>query len=244
MQKIAVNSITKIYDNKYTAVDSVSFEVKSGEIYGLLGPNGAGKTTTLRILAAMLTPNSGRIHICGYDVLKEPEKVKAKIGFLSGDTGLYARLTPVEMLRYFGRLNRMNEDDIKKRIEEIITAFDITEFKNKRCEHLSTGQKQRVSIARTVFHSPDVLILDEPTAGLDVISSQYILNFIRKERDKGKSILFSTHNMSEAELLCDRIGLLHKGRLLDEGTLPQLKNNANKKNLTEVFLHYAQKDKL
>jgi sodium transport system ATP-binding protein len=220
-----------------SAVDGLSFSVDAGEIYGLLGPNGAGKTTTLRILAAMLTPTAGRASLAGLDVATDPQAARGRVGFLTGTTGLYARLTGRELLTYFGRLHGMAAPAIAARVDLLARALDVAPLLDRRCEALSTGQRQRLSVARAVLHDPSVLVLDEPTVGLDVLGSRFLRDFVRAERDRGKAVLFSTHYLAEAELLCDRIGLLHQGRLLAEGTPPALRARAgDAPSLEEAFL--------
>jgi sodium transport system ATP-binding protein len=219
------------------AVDDLSFEVARGEIYGLLGPNGAGKTTTLRVLAAILTPTSGRAELAGVDVASDPQAARRQLGFLTGSTGLYARLTGRELLRYFGRLHAMAPAAIAERTELLARTLDLDSILDRRCEALSTGQRQRLSVARAVLHDPAVLVLDEPTVGLDVLASRFLRDFVRGERDRGKAVIFSTHYLAEAELLCDRIGLLHKGRLLAEGSPADLRARAgDATSLEEAFL--------
>jgi sodium transport system ATP-binding protein len=219
------------------AVDDLSFTVARGEIYGLLGPNGAGKTTTLRMLAAILTPTSGSAALAGVDVAREPQAARRQLGFLTGSTGLYARLTGRELLRYFGRLHHMPDAAITERTALLAVVLDLEGFLAKRCEALSTGQRQRLSVARAVLHDPAVLILDEPTVGLDVLASRFLRDFVRAERDRGKAVIFSTHYLAEAELLCDRIGLLHRGRMLAEDTPAGLRARAGgASSLEEAFL--------
>ena len=226
------------------AVDDLSFTVATGEIYGLLGPNGAGKTTTLRVLAAILTPTSGRAELAGVDVALDPQAARRKLGFLTGSTGLYARLTSRELLRYFGRLHGLSDASIPPRARELLArALDLDAILDRRCEALSTGQRQRLSVARAVLHDPAVLILDEPTVGLDVLASRFLRDFVRAERDRGKAVIFSTHYLAEAELLCDRIGLLHKGRMLAEGSPAALRARAGgTSSLEEAFLRQAVAD--
>jgi sodium transport system ATP-binding protein len=219
------------------AVDDLSFAVPAGEIYGLLGPNGAGKTTTLRVLAGILAPSAGRATVAGVDVAQDPQAARGRLGFLTGTTGLYARLTGRELLGYFGRLHGMSRDAIAGRIALLARALDLDPVLDRRCEALSTGQRQRVSVARAVLHDPPVLILDEPTVGLDVLASRFLRDFVRAERDRGKGVIFSTHYLAEAELLCDRIGLLHRGRLLAEGSPGDLRALAGgATSLEEAFL--------
>ncbi len=218
------------------AVGGISFEVAAGEIFGLLGPNGAGKSTTMRVLATLIRPDAGVARIGGYDTATQPAQVRRSIGFQTGDTRLYERLTPVEFLRYFGDLHDMPRAALGRRIEELVGMLDIGPFASQRCGSLSTGQQQRVSIARALLHDPPVLILDEPTSGLDIISSQFILDFLRRERARGKAIVYSTHIMSEAELICDRLGLMHQGRLMRVGALASLLAQTGEESLTRAFL--------
>jgi sodium transport system ATP-binding protein len=201
----------------------------------LLGQNGAGKTTTLRILSTILAPTSGTAKIDGIDVALDPLEARRRIGFLSGTTGLYPRLTPRETLRYFGTLHGFQRDELEARVEALVAAFSMQTFADGRCEGLSTGQRQRVSIARAVLHDPPVLILDEPTTGLDVLASSAMIEFIESARADGACVLFSTHVLSEAERLCDRIGVLHAGRLLASGTLDELCARTGKVWLEDVF---------
>lgn len=223
-----------------TAVQSVSLEVQPGEVVGLLGPNGAGKTTTLRMLTGVLSPTAGLVMVRGWDVRAQPLEAKRCIGFLSGDTQLYQRLTPREVFRYFGRLYGMTESSLALRITALIADLEMSSFADRPCRTLSSGQKQRANIARALLHQPEVLMLDEPTAALDVVSGQFIHEAILRERAAGRAILFSTHFMSEAERLCDRIYLLHEGRIADHGTLTDLLARSGSDNLTDAFLHHAR----
>src|SRR5712671_5863259 len=231
------------------AVDGVSFRCEPGRIYGLLGANGAGKTTTLRILATILEPSNGTAVICGHDVVEEPEKVRAKVGFLSTATALYPRLTAQELVEYFGRLNGLDEATLKKRVDEIFKRLDMNGFRDRRCDKLSTGMMQKTSIARTLVHDPPVMIFDEPTNGLDIMTARTITAFIRECRDNGKTVIFSTHIMSEVEKLCDTIGIIHDGKLLTEGTLTQLRDKYAEQDLEEIFVrvvtpHYVAEEAL
>jgi len=223
------------------ALCGLDLECRAGEIYGMLGPNGAGKTTTLRVLATLLAPSSGAARVDGVDVAADPLEVRRRIGFLSGTTGLYPRLTPRETLRYFGRLHGVEPDALARRIEVLIERFGMREFADARCESLSTGQKQKVSIARAVFHEPPVLILDEPTTGLDVLASSAMIEFIESRRAAGTCVLFSTHVLSEAERLCDRIGVIFRGRLLAAGTLAELSALTGKRWLADIFLELVRR---
>src|SRR5713101_6260946 len=226
------------------AVDNVSFTCQPGKIYGLLGANGAGKTTTLRMLATILEPTDGTAIVCGHDIVEQPEKVRASVGFLSTATALYPRLTAQEMVEYFGRLNGLDEPTLKKRVDDIFKRLDMDGFRDRRCDKLSTGMKQKTSIARTLIHDPPVMIFDEPTLGLDVITARTITAFIRECRDRGKTVIFSTHVMSEVEKLCDTIGIIHTGKLLAEGTLDQFRDQHHEQDFEEIFVkvvapHYA-----
>jgi sodium transport system ATP-binding protein len=221
---------------KIRAVDCVSFTCKPGQIYGLLGANGAGKTTTLRMLATILEPTDGTAVVCGHDVIDDPEKVRACVGFLSTATALYPRLSSQEMVEYFGRLNGLDEATLKKRLDDIFARLDMNSFRDTRCDKLSTGMKQKTSIARTLIHDPDVMIFDEPTSGLDVMTARTIIGFIRECRQRGKTVIFSTHIMSEVEKLCDVIGIIQSGKLLAEGSLAELRERYQEHDLEEIFV--------
>jgi sodium transport system ATP-binding protein len=233
-------NLSKIFQDKkrgeIRAVDDVNIECKPGKIFGLLGLNGAGKTTLMRLLSTVLKPTSGTAKVNGFDILTDSQKVKASIGFLSSDTALYPRLTAEETVTYFARLNGIEEEIIQKRLENIFKIFDMENFRDRRVDKLSSGMKQKVSLARTIIHDPEVLILDEPTLGLDVITSRNIIQFIRRAKEENKCVLFSTHIMHEAEKLCDEIAIIHKGRILAVGTLGELQNRARLKDLDEVFV--------
>jgi sodium transport system ATP-binding protein len=218
------------------AVDDVSFDVRAGEVFGLLGPNGAGKTTTLRMLATLLKPTGGTATLNGFEVTRDPQKVREQIGFLSGDMGLYGRLTPLEILDFFGKLNGMETSARKQRIQHLFTLLDMQSFAGVRTDKLSTGMKQKTAIARTMLHNPPVLILDEPTSGLDVPSARAIENVILEGKRAGKCILFSTHVMEEAEYLCDRIGVISGGKMKMTGTMEELRAATGKQRLREIFL--------
>ena len=231
----AIGLVKKFGD--FTAVDNVSFSVSKGEIFGLLGENGAGKTTTLRMLATMLKPTSGNAVLKGYDTQKEPEKVRAQIGILfGGETGLYDRLTVAENITYIGELNGMRRSAIRERIRQLAQAFGMTDFVDKRASTLSKGMKQKAAFARSIVHDPDIMLFDEPTSGLDVTAARDVHDFILRCKSEGKTIVFSSHSMSEVEKLCDRIGIIHKGRLVESGTLEELKIKHGNNDLEELFV--------
>ncbi len=236
---IEVKDLTKKFGG-FTAVDSVSFHVKKGEIFGLIGENGAGKTTTLRILATMLRPTSGYVKMADFDTMKEPEKVRAHIGILfGGETGLYDRLTAAENIEYFGELNGMKRADIKKRTEQLAEAFGMQDFMNRRASKLSKGMKQKAAFARSIIHNPDIMLFDEPTSGLDVSAAREVQDFILACRLEGKTIIFSSHTMKEVDKLCDRIGMIHKGKLVETGTVEELKEKHGIDDLEEIFIRLA-----
>ena len=218
------------------AVQKLSFRCAPGSIYGLLGANGAGKTTALRMLATILAPTSGSASIAGFDIRREPQKARQNLGFLSTATALYGRLTALEIVEYFGCLYGLDQPTAHRRALALFDRLDATAFLDRRCENLSTGMKQRVSIARMLVHDPPVMIFDEPTSGLDVISARTIVGFIRECRDNGKTVVFSTHVMSEAEKLCDTIGIIHDGQLLAEGSLQGLRARFGHTDLEEIFM--------
>ena len=232
---ILVQDLTKSFAGSQ-AVTGLSFQVAAGEVYGLLGPNGAGKTTTLRILAGLMRPDAGRAEILGHDLALWPRRAKRELGFQTGSTGLYARLTPREVLLYFGRLFAVPERALCARVEALSAALGLEGLLHRRCGTLSTGERQRVSLARSMVHDPKVLILDEPTAGLDVVASRFVANVVQGAREQGRAVLLSTHYMAEAELLCDRIGLLHRGALLREGSPEELRAEQGARSLEEAFL--------
>lgn len=218
------------------AVRDVSLEARDGEVFGLLGVNGAGKTTLLRMLSTVIRPTRGTATVGGYDVLTQPEQVRANIGFLSSSTALYGRLTGLELLQYFGGLYGLSGARLKDRVDFAIDKLKLEEFMNRLCDKLSTGQKQRVSIARTILHDPPVLFFDEPTAGLDVVTSQTIMEFIESVRDSGKTVVFSTHIMSEAERICDHLAVIHDGVICGRGTVEELKSQTGEATMEKAFL--------
>lgn len=242
---IKVNEVKKkFYDKKngdFYAVNNVSFEVNKGEIFGLLGPNGAGKTTLLRMVATIMEQNEGHIEVNGFDTLKNPDDVKKSIGFLSGNTKLYKKLTPVETMRFFGQFYQIDKNEMERRIEEIVDILDMESFKDRIVEKLSTGQVQKTSIARCMIHNPDIYILDEPTLGLDILTSRTIIDFIHKKKEEGKTVIFSTHYMEEADSLCDRIGLIHKGEIVACGSKTDLQEITGHESIRDIFLNYIDR---
>ena len=232
---IEVEHVTRSYGDT-VAVSDLSFTVHPGEVVGLLGPNGAGKTTTLRMIATLLMPDAGHVRVRGHDAVREPLAVRASLGYQTGDTGLYGRLTPREFLRYFGRLHRMPRPALEARIDELVDDFEMHDFADRPCSGLSTGQKQRVTLARTILHDPPVLVLDEPTSGLDLVSSAFILDTIRRSAAAGRAVLFSTHIMSEVELLCDRVVLIDRGVARARGSVDELLALSGEPQLSRAFL--------
>lgn len=222
------------------AVDDVSFECHPGEVFGLLGANGAGKTTTLRILSTILKPTSGSASLLGHDVLREPEAVRRNLGFNSSTTALYPRLTARETLEFFARIHGRSPGESVRRAEELIARFGLSSYADARVDKLSQGMKQKVSIARTIVHDPPVLIFDEPTVGLDVLNALELQRAIAEFRAEGKTILFSTHIMSEAEKLCDRIAIIHGGRIHACDTLANLRLATGHRYLEDIFVHYVK----
>ena len=237
---IEARHLTKTFRDKkrgeIRAVDDVSFRVEPGQIYGLLGANGAGKTTTLRLLATLLQPTAGGAMIAGFDIARDAQEVRRRVGFLATSTALYGRLTARETLQYFGRLNGLADAEIAARTQRLADELDLHEFLDRRCDKFSTGMKQKTSIARTLIHDPAVMIFDEPTLGLDIMAARTIVRFVRECRDRGKTVIYSTHIMSEVEKLCDRVGIIHGGRLLAEGTLAELRTRYGQQDLEEIFV--------
>ncbi len=237
---IEARHLTKTFKDKkrglIKAVDDVSFTCRPGQIYGLLGANGAGKTTALRMLATLLQPTAGSATVAGFDVAAAPEKVRANVGFLAASTALYGRLTAREVIAYFGQLNGLADAEIAARTRRLADELVMHEFLDRRCDKFSTGMKQKTSIARTLIHDPAVMIFDEPTLGLDVMTARSIVRFVRDCRDGGKTVIYSTHVMAEVEKLCDVIGIIHSGRLVAEGTLAELQARYGEKDMEEIFV--------
>ncbi len=242
---VSVSGLTKVfYDEsrgEIRAVDGIDFEAHAGEIFGLLGANGAGKTTTLRMLATILVPSGGRAAVMGHDVAVEPEAVRRSLGFFSASTALYPRLTVRETLDFFARINGVPSDRLADRVTALVARFGLGEYAGSRIDKLSQGMKQKVSIARTVAHDPPVLIFDEPTVGLDVLNAIDMQKVIAELRAEGKAIIFSTHIMSEAEKLCDRIAVIHRGRIHACDTLAGLREATGQRYLEDIFVHYVER---
>lgn len=236
---IHAKDLTKSYVDlrrgRFVALDRVSFDAVEGEIFGLLGPNGAGKTTALRILSTVLRPSAGSASVNGYDVVTQSAEVRHQIGFVSANTGVYDRMTAWEMVEYFGRLYGIELDLLDARMEAIFARLKMNEIRDVLGSKMSTGMKQKVSIARALVHDPPVLIFDEPTTGLDVLVSRALLQTIAELRQHGKCIIFSTHIMREVERLCDRVAIMHQGRILALGTLDELRSNFAENDLEEIF---------
>ena len=236
---IHVHGLTKEYDDlrrgKFVALAGISFHAAAGEIYGLLGPNGAGKTTALRVLSTVLKPTGGSVKISGFDVVTQPSEVRRRIGFMSANTRVYDRMTAWEMVEYFGRLYGMTDDELRPRMEHLFERLQMNEIRDLLGAKMSTGMKQKVSIARSIVHDPPVLIFDEATAGLDVLVARALLQTVAELRDGGKCIVFSTHIMSEVSRLCDRLAILHRGHVLAEGTVEELRDRHHERDLEELF---------
>jgi sodium transport system ATP-binding protein len=236
---IHVRELTKHYADirrgRFVALDGVSFDAMPGQIYGLLGPNGAGKTTALRILSTMLRPTAGAATVNGYDVVTQPSQVRRQLGFMSAGTAVYDRMTAWEMVEYFGRLYGIEKQPLRERMEVLFARLQMNEIRDVLGSKMSTGMRQKVSIARAIVHDPPVLIFDEATVGLDVLVARALLNTVGELRDAGKCIVFSTHIMREVEKLCDKIAIIHRGRILVEGTLEELRDLHSQHDLEELF---------
>ncbi len=230
-------------DGFVKAVDDVSFQCRPGRVFTLLGPNGAGKTTILRMIATLMKPTSGTIEVDGFDTLQSPREVRAKIGFLTGSTNLYARLTPNEVIKYYADLHGMEPSRFRQRKEELFELLDMNSFADRRIGKLSSGMKQKVSIVRTIIHDPAVVIFDEPTTGLDVITSRSIINLIRRCTSDGRTVIFSTHIMSEVSMLSDDLAILHEGRLLYCNTWSTFREGMIEASLEEEFIRILRGDK-
>ncbi|MFI5403286.1 MAG: ABC transporter ATP-binding protein, partial [Planctomycetota bacterium] len=238
--------LTKIFQDpkrggEFRAVDGISFTCQPGRIFGLLGPNGAGKTTTLRILATSLVPTGGRATVDGIDVVRDPAGARARLGFCTGATGIYERLTPREMIRYFGRLYGRPEADVERRVEELIDLFALRPYADTLCGRLSAGNRQKVSLARTIVHDPMVLVFDEPTTSLDVLVARTVTQFVADCRARGRTVILSTHIMSEVEKLCDDVAILHRGKILLQGPVAEVKARAGVASIEDLFFSLVDK---
>ena len=236
---ISVRHLTKQFADlrtgAFTALNDVSFDVQPGEILGLLGPNGAGKTTCLRILSTVLRPTSGTACVAGYDVSTHPEQVRSQIGFLSNNTGIYDRMTAGEMVEHFGRLYGIPEKELQSRINMLFDRLQMNNVRDVLGSKMSTGMKQKVSIARAIIHDPPVLIFDEPTTGLDVLVARKVIDEVKSLRDQGKCIIYSTHIMREVEKLCHRIAIIYRGKILAIGTVEELAETHHERDMEELF---------
>lgn len=235
IKKQFIKTNNKREKKSFFAVNGTSFEANENEIIGVLGPNGAGKTTLLRIIAGIMVPSSGNVYIDDLTYQKNEIEIKKRIAFLSGNTKLYNRITPYELLSMCGTFYDVDKKTLDKRINKICKILDLENFKNNKIENLSTGQTQRVGIARCLVHDPKYYILDEATSGLDIMSSQVILDFIKNEKENGKTIIYSTHYMEEAETICDRVIMMNKGKIIAEGTPSYLKEKTNTNSLRDAF---------
>ena len=236
---VQAQSLRKVYADlrrgQFLALDNLSFTAREGEIFGLLGPNGAGKTTALRILSTVLQPTSGTATVNGFDCVTQPDMVRYHIGFMSANTAVYDRMSAWEMVEYFGRLYGMADDQLCERMEQLFERLQMNDIRDLLGAKMSTGMKQKVSIARAIVHNPPVLIFDEATSGLDVMVARVLLDTVAELRDQGKCIVFSTHIMREAERLCDRVAIMHQGQILAEGTLEELRAEHREPDLEELF---------
>lgn len=240
---IEVEHLTKRFpghgEAETVAVDDLSFRVERGEVYGLLGPNGAGKTTTVRMILGLLQPSSGTASIDGFHSADSPQEVKRRVGLVAAGTGVYQGLSAREMLGYFADLYDVSPADAEREIDYLADLLGLSEFLDRRCGVLSTGQRQRLQLARALIHRPPVMLLDEPTLGLDVIGCQIVTEYISHLREHGKAVILCTHHMDEAERLCSRLGLLHRGRLVSEGTLEELREATGCSSLHAMFLQLS-----
>ena len=236
---IIVDNLTKSFRDlrrgQVMAVDHISFEARAGEVFGLLGPNGAGKTTAMRMLCTVLHPTGGTAIIAGHDVCKDPGQVRRCIGFLSANTAIYDRMSAWELVEYFGRLYGLEGDRLKSRMEHVFDTLKMNDFREVLGAKMSTGMRQKVSIARAIVHDPPVLIFDEPTAGLDVLVARSVMQNIQQLREMRKCILFSTHIMREVERLCDRVAIMSRGRIQACGTIAELRHRCDQQDLEELF---------
>ena len=231
---IELKNINKVFSD-VKAVENLSFSVSAGEVYGLLGPNGAGKTTTLRMLATLIPATSGSASVNGFDVKKQSEEVRQCIGVVNGGMGLYDRLTGKEILHYFGKLYGLSAEAIDKRIKELDDLLELGDTLSRRTTGFSTGMKQKIVIARAVLHDPPIIFFDEATSGLDVMARRAVMNFVKAYPSENRAVIYSTHVMSEVEELCDRVGIIFKGKLIAEGSVAGLIEQTQARNLENAF---------
>jgi sodium transport system ATP-binding protein len=216
----------------------ITFDARSGEIFGLLGPNGAGKTTTLRIICTLLAPDAGSVEVLGFDTRTAPQEVRRRVGVVTAEIGVYTRLTARENIAYFAELSGVLNGEVDRRVDAVVDRLDMASFANQRAESLSSGQKQKVAIARAIVHDPPVLMFDEPTSNLDVLASREIREFMLESRARGKCVIFSTHVLHDAERLCDRVTIIHQGRVVASGTTGEVKGNHQ--DLEDSFLSLVE----
>jgi len=238
---LEVSHLTKKFGD-FFAVDSVSFEAEAHEIFGLLGPNGAGKTTTIRVIATVLQATGGTAIVDGHDIVKEPQVVRSTLGLLTSDIGLYDRFTARENLRYFGRLYGLHENELECRIDELVELLDMKGFADRKAGKFSTGMKQKVAIARSVIHNPNVIIFDEPTSGLDVLAAQTVIRFMKRMKDAGKLVILSTHDMAHAKELCDRVAIIHRSKLIANDSVEHILASTKTTTLEHAFIEIVGKD--
>jgi ABC-2 type transport system ATP-binding protein/sodium transport system ATP-binding protein len=240
---ITIHELTKRFHTggiEILAVNQISFAVPAGEVYGLLGPNGAGKTTTIRMIVGLLKPDHGYAEVAGFRTSDAPDEVKSRVGLVSANDGVYPWLTVREMLHFFADLYGLPPREARDNLRSLADLFDLSPLLDRRCALLSTGQRQRVTLARALIHAPPVMLLDEPTRGLDVLGSQVVVDYVRRLRDEGKAVIVSTHRLDEAERLCDRFGLLHQGQIRLEGTLSELRSATGCQTLVDMFRNFFQ----
>ena len=230
-----VKSYPDLEKGQFTAVDGVSFDAMPGQIFGLLGPNGAGKTTVLRILSTVLKPTSGKVTINGFDVVEQDEQVRRQIGFVSTNTGIYDRMSGWELVEFFGQLYGVPLDVLHERMERLFERFQMNSFRDVPCSHMSTGMKQKVSIARAMIHDPPILVFDEATSGLDIMAAREVLSTVEQLAELGKCVIFSSHIMSEVKRICDRLAIMHQGKILAYGSIEELAAQFKEQDLEELF---------
>ena len=223
---------------KNEVLRGISFEAGKGEIFGLLGPNGAGKTTTLRTICTLLSPDDGTINVLGFDTRAAPQEVRRRVGVVTAEIGVYPRLSARENITYFARLSEVADDDVRRQVDEVIDRLDMSSFARQRAESLSSGQKQKVAIARAIVHDPPVLMSDQPTSNLDVLASKEIRDFMVESKDRGKCVIFSTHVLHDAERLCDRVTIIHKGQVVGSGTPAEVRGS--RRDLEDAFLELVE----